>query len=376
MLDAAGASAYNLPAERPVPNTMTAAVMRGVRDVRPETRPVPRPAAHEVIVQVATVGVCASDVHYFTHGRIGDFVVRQPLILGHEAAGVVVATGSDCRRLRVGQRVTMEPGWTCGQCGYCKSGRYNLCPDVVFMATPPVDGAFVEYLAWPESFTFAVPDQLSLAEAALMEPLSVGIWATARGQVAAGQSVAVFGAGPIGCVVLQAAKARGATTLIAVDLEPLRLDLARQCGATHLLNAREVDPVEAIRELMAPLQGFAPRHAGVDAAFETAGTVQTCRMTLAAARPGGQAVLVGLPPDPMVELDIVAAASREISIHGEFRYANTYPTALALAASGQVDLKPLITHHFPLSQAGEALAFADAEKGVAMKVMVDVAAGR
>lgn len=352
--------------------TMTAAVMHGIRDVRLEPRAVPSPRPHEVLVQVATVGVCASDVHYFTHGRIGDFVVRQPLILGHEAAGVVVAVGADCRRLQVGQRVTMEPGWTCGRCSYCKSGRYNLCPDVVFMATPPVDGAFVEYVAWPESFTYPVPDDLSLAEAALMEPLSVGFWATSRGQVAAGDAVAVFGTGPIGCVTLMAARARGATMRIAVDLEPFRLELARQCGATHVINAREVDPVQAIRELLAPVQGFAPAHAGVDAAFETAGSVATCRMTLAAARPGGHAVLVGLPPDPLVELDIVAAASREISIHGEFRYANTYPTALALAQSGQVDLKPLITHHFPLARAGEALAFADAEKRVAMKVMVDI----
>jgi len=352
---------------------MLAAVLHAPRDVRLEQRAVPTPRPHEVLVRIATVGVCASDVHYYTHGRIGDFVVRQPLILGHEAAGVIVATGADCRRLRVGQRVTMEPGWTCGQCSYCRSGRYNLCPEVVFMATPPVDGAFVEYVAWPEAFTFAVPEGLSLAEAALMEPLSVGLWATARGQVAAGQSVAVFGAGPIGCLVLQAARVRGATTLLAVDLEPFRLELARRCGATHTINAREVDPVEAIRDLLAPVQGFAPRHCGVDAAFETAGTVPTCRMTLAAARPGGQAVLVGLPPDPLVELDIVAAASREISIHGEFRYANTYPTALALAAAGRVDLRPLITHHFPLTQAGEALAFAEADKRVAMKVMVDVA---
>lgn len=352
--------------------SMQAAVMHGVRDVRLESRDIPEPGPQDVLVRVASVGVCASDVHYFTHGRIGNFIVEQPLVLGHESAGVVVRCGEECVRFKPGDRVTMEPGYTCLRCEYCRSGRYNLCPYVVFMATPPVDGAFVEYVVWPESFTFAVPPNLSLAEAALMEPLSVGIWATHRGRVTAGSSVAVFGAGPIGCLVLQAARARGATRLFAVDLEPFRLDMAKRMGATDLLNARDGDPVERIREIMAAEQGFPPAHSGVDASFETAGTVATCRAAIAATRPGGDCVLVGLPPDPMVEFDIVSAASREISIHGEFRYANTYPTALSLTGGGQVDVKPLITHHFPLAEAGEALAFADARKNESMKVMVDV----
>ncbi|MBI2301524.1 MAG: NAD(P)-dependent alcohol dehydrogenase [Armatimonadetes bacterium] len=357
-----------------MPDTMQAAVMHGIRDVRLEARPVPEPAPHEVLVRIGSVGVCASDVHYFTHGRIGGFVVRAPLILGHEAAGVVVAVGREVTRFTVGQRVTMEPGWTCGRCWYCKTGRYNLCPDVVFMATPPIDGAFAEYVAWPESFTYALPDELSLAEGALMEPLSVGVWATQRGQVAAGQSVAVIGAGPIGLVVLQMAKIRGATTLVAVDIEPFRLELARKLGATHCLSARDCDPVACIRELTGELQGFPPAHAGVDAAFETAGTLATTRTALGAVRPGGQAVLVGLPPDPLVELDIVSAASREISIHGEFRYANTYPTAIALTAARRVDVAALVTHRFDLAEAAAALQFADEHKHEAMKVVVDVAA--
>lgn len=353
--------------------TMRAAVMHGIRDVRLEDRPVPHPAPHEVLVKIGPVGVCASDVHYFTHGRIGDFVVRAPLVLGHEAAGVIVEVGAQVKGLQAGQRVTLEPGWTCGRCHYCKSGRYNLCPDVVFMATPPVDGAFAEYVAWPASFTYPIPDTMTLEEAALMEPLSVGVWATQRGNVKAGDSIAVVGSGPIGLVVLQVAKARGATTRIAVDVEPYRLDLARRLGATHVLNARELDPVAAIRELTGALQGFAPAHAGVDVAFETAGTVATTRTTLAAVRPGGNAVLVGLPPEPMAELDIVSAAAREISIHGEFRYANTYPTAIALTAGGAVDVASLVTHRFDLAEAAVALAFADEHKHEAMKVVVDVA---
>ncbi len=355
-----------------MPETMTAAVLHGIRDVRLEHRPVPVPAPHEVLVRIAQVGVCASDQHYYTHGRIGSFVVEQPLILGHEAAGVVAAVGSAVRRFQPGDRVTIEPGWTCGQCSYCHSGRYNLCPEVVFLGTPPVDGAFREYVAWPESFTYAVPEPLSLVEAALIEPLSVGLWAAHRGRVGPGASVAIFGAGPIGCATLQSARLRGATTLIAVDLADHRLDLARGCGATHVINARDGDPATSIRELMAPLQGFRPEHCGVDVAFETAGSLPTTRMALAATRPGGDAVLVGLPPDPLVELDIVAAASREISIHGEFRYANTYPTALALAGAGRVDLKALVSHSFTLNEVGAALEFADTHKRESMKVMIQV----
>lgn len=351
---------------------MQAAVLYGVRDLRLEQRPVPEPGPHEVLVKVERVGVCGSDIHYYTHGRIGDFVVRAPLVLGHESSGVVAAVGEKVTRVKPGDRVTMEPGYTCRRCYYCKTGRYNLCPDVTFMATPPVDGAFCEYVAWPDDFVFPIPDSISLEEAALMEPLSVGIWAVKRGGVQTGHTVALFGAGPIGCVTLQAAKVAGATTIIAVDVEPYRLEMARQLGATHTINARETDAVRAVLEITSGITGFPPERAGVDVAFETAGTTVTCRNTLAVTRPGGVAVLVGLPPDPTVELDIVSAASKEIDIRGQFRYANCYPIAVALVAQGRVDLKPLVTHHFPLHEAERALVFADENKSRSMKVVVDV----
>ncbi len=353
--------------------TMKAAVMHGIRDVRLEERPVPDPGPHEVLVRVARVGVCGSDVHYFSHGRIGNFVVRAPIILGHESAGTVVAAGSRVTRLRTGDRVAMEPGYTCRHCRYCKSGRYNLCPDVTFMATPPVDGAFCEYVAWPEDFTFRIPDRMTFEEAALLEPLSVGIWAAKRGGVQPGDTVAVWGAGAIGCVTLQAAAAAGATTLVAVDLEPFRLEAIQALGATHVINAREEDALARIRQITAEAAGVPLQSAGVDVAFETAGALATTRNTLASVRPGGVAVLVGLPPDPLVELDIVAAASKEIDIRGQFRYANCYPVGIALVESGRVDLRPLVTHHFPLAGAAEALAFAEEAKQGSLKVVLDVA---
>ncbi len=351
---------------------MLCAVMYGIRDVRVEERPIPQPKPDEVLVAIKRVGVCGSDVHYFTHGRIGNFVVRQPMILGHESAGVVEAVGGAVTRFRPGDRVTIEPGYTCRRCFYCKTGHYNLCPDVVFMATPPVDGAFCEYVAWPEDFIFALPDAMSFEEGAMMEPLSVGLWAAERGGVRPGDSVAIFGSGPIGLVTLQAAKAAGATTLIVVDVQSYRLEHARRLGATHVIDDSEGKALEQVRAITSGLHGFGPEYSGVDVAFETAGAVPTTRNTLAATRPGGVAVLVGLPPNPMVEIDLVATAGKEIDIRGQFRYANRYPRAIALTANRQVDVATLVTHHFPLSRAVDALRFADEHKHESLKVVVDV----
>jgi L-iditol 2-dehydrogenase len=353
-------------------DTMLCAVLYGVGDVRLERRPIPTPGPGEVLVRIRRVGVCGSDIHYYTHGRIGDFVVREPMILGHESAGEVVALGQGVTRLQAGHRVTIEPGYTCRRCFYCKSGRYNLCPDVVFMATPPIDGAFCEYVAWPEDFVYPLPDEMSYDEGAMMEPLSVGLWAAERGGVQPGDAVAVFGSGPIGLLTLQAARAAGATTLIAVDIEDFRLEHARRLGATHVINDRDRSAVRRIREITAGLHGFGADHSGADVAFETAGAVPTTRNALASTRAGGVAVLVGLPPDPMVELDLVSAASREIDIRGQFRYANRYPRAIALTAGNRLDVASLVTHHFGLDDAEAALRFADEHKGEALKVMIDI----
>jgi L-iditol 2-dehydrogenase len=235
-----------------------------------------------------------------------------------------------------------------------------------------VDGAFAEYVAWPDDFVFKIPDTMSLDEAALLEPLAVGVWAVQRAGIGMGASIAVFGAGPIGCTTLQAAKAVGATTIIAVDLEEFRLDLARKLGATHTINGRDPDVIAQIRAITSPLTGLQGSSAGVDAAFETAGSLPTCRMTIEATRSGGAAILVGLPADPMVTLDIVAAASREVDIRGQFRYANCYPAALELVAHGRVNLDAMITHRFDLEDAQAALSFADHEKKTSMKIMVEI----
>src|SRR5215216_4423246 len=222
-----------------------AAVLTRPGEIVVEDRPIPEPGPREVLVEIASVGVCGSDIHYYEHGRIGPFVVNAPLILGHESAGRVAAVGDEVTKHAVGDRVTLEPGVPCGRCEQCRAGRYNLCPDVVFFATPPVDGAFADYAVIHEDFAFSLPDSLSDDVGALMEPLSVAIWACRRAGVTAGDRVLVTGAGPIGLLVLQVARAFGATQVEISDVSEPRLALARRTGATRALRAGEDHPAEA-----------------------------------------------------------------------------------------------------------------------------------
>jgi len=338
-----------------------AAVMFAPGDVRIVEVPSQALGERDVRVAVRACGICASDLHYYQHGRIGPYVVKDPLILGHECAGEVVEAGAKVEALRVGDRVAVEPGVPCRRCEYCKHGRYNLCPDVVFFATPPIDGAFRETVVVPEDFAYRIPDSMSYEEAAMLEPLSVAIWSAQRGDLRAGASVAVIGAGTIGSLTVQMARAAGATTIIAADIEPFRLEMAARLGATHRIDAGREDTVGRIRQLTGR---------GVDVAFETCGTAATLRDTLAAVRPGGVAVLVGLPPEAEVPTPITAACSKEIDIRGVFRYAHTWPTAIALVAQGRVDVGSMITHRFEFDRTKEALDFAQTHRHEAMKVML------
>src|SRR5215218_3074733 len=212
---------------------MRVAVLHAPGQIRIEERERPRPGPREVLVQITAVGVCGSDVHYYEHGRIGPFVVEAPLILGHESAGRVAELGEGAAKHAVGDRVALEPGIPCGRCRECRAGRYNLCADVRFFATPPVDGAFAEFVAIHEDFAFALPDALSDEDGALMEPLSVGIWACRKAGVRAGHRVLVTGAGPIGLLAMQVARASGATEVVVSDTNEHRLALARRTGATR-----------------------------------------------------------------------------------------------------------------------------------------------
>lgn len=345
-----------------VPKTMKAAVMHKPYSISIEEVPTPELGPNEVLVKVMAVGICGSDLHYYEHGRIGRYVVEKPIILGHECAGFVAAAGERVTRLEVGDRVAIEPGVTCGNCEACKEGRYNLCPDVEFLATPPFDGAFVQYIKHREDFLFKIPDHLSFEEAAMNEPFSVGIHASKRAGLQPGSTVAIMGMGPVGLMAVVAAKAFGAKEIYVADLEPLRLEAAIKQGATKAINIHDNNPVELIRKWT--------RGRGVDVAFETAGNPKALQAALASIRRGGKLSIVGLPPQDEIPLNVPLIADNEIDIYGIFRYANTYPLGISFLASGIADVKSLITDRYPLEQTYEAMERARTNKSGSLKVMV------
>jgi len=315
-------------------------VLCGPGEVVVQQRPVPDAGPGEVVVRVASVGVCGSDTHYYEHGRIGQFVVEDPLVLGHEASGEVTAVGAGVTSPAVGQRVSIEPGVPDLTCEQCLAGRYNLCPNMRFFATPPIDGAFAEYVVVHAAFAHPVPESISDDAAALLEPLSVGIWACRKAGVTAGSRVLITGAGPIGLVSVQAALAFGATEVVVSDVNPARLALAKDLGATAAVDARTDD----LTGLEHPPQVL----------LECSGHPGATAQALRALDRAGRAVLVGMGGDEL-PLPLSVVQEHELQITGTFRYAGTWPTAIALVASGRIDLDRLVTGTYGLLRTEEAL---------------------
>ncbi len=321
------------------PATMRASVLNGIGNLAVEERAIPQPGPGEVLVRIGSVGVCGSDIHYYDHGRIGRYVVDRPLVLGHEAGGQVAAVGAGVSTLAPGLRVSIEPGVPCRSCPQCLGGRYNLCPNVRFFATPPYDGAFCEYVVMPEAFVHAVPDNVSDDAAGLIEPLSVAVWACRRGQVSPGARVLVTGAGPIGLVCAQAAFAFGATEVAVSDVNPHRLALAGELGARPI-NVSETSLAAA---------GVEP-----DVLLECSGNARATTDAIGTVARAGRVVLIGMGGDELV-LPLPYVQDRELVLTGAFRYANTWPTAISLVASGRVDLDALVTGHYGLDEVEQAL---------------------
>lgn len=300
------------------------------------------PGPGEVRIRLHTVGVCGSDVHYYTHGRIGPFVVDQPMVLGHEAAGTVDALGEGVTNLKVGDRVCMEPGIPDPNSKASRLGLYNVDPAVRFWATPPVHGVLTPYVVHAASYTFKLPDNVSFAEGAMVEPFAVGMQAAAKAKIAPGDTAVVLGAGPIGTMVAIAALAGGCARVVVADLAQPKLDIAARYQGVIPVNIREKDLAV---EVMRLTDGW-----GADVVFECSGSPKAWENLFSLPRPAGTVVAVGLPVAP-VPFDVSLASTREIRIETVFRYAHQYERAIALMGSGKVDLKPLISATFPFEEA-------------------------
>lgn len=306
----------------------------GVRDVR---------------IAIHTVGICGSDVHYYQHGAIGPFVVRSPMVLGHEASGTVVEVGDEVKTLQVGDRVCMEPGIPDPDSKASRLGLYNLDPAVRFWATPPVHGCLTSHVVHPEAFTFKLPVNVSYAEGAMVEPLAVGMHAATKARIKPGDLAIVMGAGPIGMVTALAALAGGCSHVIMTDVLQAKLDLAATLGPITPVNVAQQSLLEVVQRLS---DGW-----GADIVFEASGNPKSMASVFDVVCPGGCVVYIGMPGAP-VPLDIVVAQTKEVHIETIFRYAHVYPRALALMASGKIDVKPLITDIFAFKESITAFDYA------------------
>ncbi len=304
---------------------------------------------HDVKIAIHTVGICGSDVHYYEYGAIGPFVVREPMVLGHEAAGTVVEVGANVKHLKPGDRVCMEPGIPDPNSRAARLGIYNLDPAVRFWATPPVHGCLTAYVVHPAAYTFKLPPNISFAEGAMVEPLAVGMQASVKAKIKPGDLAVVMGAGPIGTVTALAALAGGCSQVVITDVQQPKLDLASKLGPIRPVNVAKENLRQVIDELT---EGW-----GADVVFEATGAAAAIQKVQEPLCPGGRIVLVGMPISP-VPLDIGAIQAKEAEIETVFRYAHVYPRALALMGSGKIDLKPLISRTFVFEESVNAFNFA------------------
>lgn len=320
------------------PDTMRASVLTAARSLEIQQRPVPTPAGDEVLIKVSAVGICGSDVHFYQDGQLGDWTVREPLVLGHEAAGQIVAVGADVAEGRIGERVAIEPQHPCPTSPETLGGRYNLDPHMRFYAVPGVDGAFQEYVTIQAHFAFPVPETISDDAAALMEPLSVAIAAARKAELTVGARVHIAGAGPIGLLMAQVARAYGAREILVSDIAAGRRTAALRFGATDVLDPAQQEP---------PARS-------VDTFIDASGANPAVTAGIGAVRPAGRVVLVGMGAKEMT-LPVSTIMDREIVLTGVFRYTNTWPTAIGMAVDGIVDLDAMVTGHYGLADVAAAL---------------------
>lgn len=345
-------------------------VLRAVKDVALQDIPKPKITdPYDVIVEISQTGICGSDVHYWQRGRIGDFVLTGPMVLGHESSGVVVEVGPLVKTLKVGDKVAIEPGVPCRHCDFCRSGSYNLCPDTVFAATPPHNGTLSKYYKTAADYCYPLPESLDLEDGALCEPVAVAVQICKVGNVRAGQKIVVFGCGPIGLLVQSVAKAYAAKVVIGVDVSRSRLDLASKvlkCADGVFLPPKMPctnggsSPNDADREsewsalVAATIKEQFHLGFGPDVVIDATGAQSCIQTGIHLCKPGGTYVQAGMGRENVM-FPITTACIRNLNIRGSIRYtAGDFPAAVNLVASGSVEPKKLITHRFPFEQAEEA----------------------
>ncbi|WWD17531.1 chlorophyll synthesis pathway protein BchC [Kwoniella shandongensis] len=352
-------------------------VLHGVENVKFEDRPIPEIHSDQVLVQISKTGICGSDVHYLQHGKIGSFVLKEPMCLGHESSGIVVKLGPDVKSdfgLEVGSRVALEPGMCCRTCESCKKGQYELCPHMTFAATPPyIYGTLCRYYVLPADLVHRIPDSVSLEDGAMMEPLSVGVHSVhTLGQVQSDQVVIVFGAGPVGLLCMAVAKALGARRVIAVDIQKERLDFAKQYAATDVFLPGPKDATEDLEvytsriadEIRSTLNIPERDKGAVDLAIEASGAPTCVQIGLAILKPAGTYVQVGMGAKMTLPVPLFHIITKQLKVIGSFRYgAGDYPLAISLVERGLVDLKPLVTQRYEFDDAKEAFEATKLGKG-------------
>ena len=326
--------------------------LHGTGDLRIQDEPIPVIGVGEKLVRIKAVGVCGSDLHWFSEGSIGDAKLERPMVLGHEFAG----------ETEDGQRVAIDPAIPCGHCEFCERGHPNLCENLIFAGHGQQDGALRECVAWSEKSLFPIPESISDADGAMLEPLGIAIHAADLGKLKAGMTVGVFGCGPIGLLIIQMARLSGAANIIATDKLPHRVEAAKRFGATQTFL---VDNNARLSEIEAATQGR-----GVDVAFEAAGTQDAIDTSVAAVISGGKVVLAGIPNDDRTSFSASIARRKGLTIKLVRRMKHTYPRAIELVSKGLVDVRSIVTHRFPLEQAAEAFRVAERREG--LKILIEV----
>ncbi|KAF2493786.1 sorbitol dehydrogenase 2 [Lophium mytilinum] len=332
-----------------------------------EDRPIPElKSPYDVLVEPQWTGICGSDVHYWVHGRIGHFIVDAPMVLGHESAGTVSSIGASVTSLKVGDRVAMEPGVPCRRCVRCKDGKYNLCPDMAFAATPPYDGTLARYYALPEDYCYKLPEGMSMEEGALIEPTAVAVHICKQGGVKPGDSLVVFGAGPVGLLCAAVGRAFGAKKVVSVDVNEERLKFAKGYAATDVWRSKAGETVEEGAKRLVEECGLG---SGADVIIDASGAEPCIQMSVHACRIGGTYVQGGMGK-PDIQWPIMAMCTKELNVKGSFRYGSgDYQLAVDLVASGKLSVKELITGKVKFEDAEEA--FKDVKAGKGIKILIE-----